>query len=142
MPKVNPIAIAVICVLGAVIVTLALLPLMTKPSSYTPPPKRGSWAPPFNPGNLPALKPPLKRVCLPGTLGYNGLVTCYNQNDCTACLDDKTLECVTVNNTKNQLVDPTTNLLDPPAPIHLYRKANGESSGRGVKKMCYEPNAP
>ena len=142
MPKVNPIAIAVICVLGAVIVTLALLPLMTKPSSYTPPPKRGSWAPPFNPGNLPALKPPLKRVCLPGTLGYNGLVTCYNQNDCTACLDDKTLECVTVNNTKNQLVDPTTNLLDPPAPIHLYRKANGECSGRGVKKMCDEPNAP
>lgn len=142
MPQVNPIAIAVFCVLGAVVITLALLPVFTKTSSYTPPPKRGSWAPPYDPGNLPNIKPSNPHVCLPGTLGYNGLITCNRQADCKSCTDDSTLECVTVNNTNNQIVNADTKQLDPPVPIHLYRKANGTCSGRGTKKDCSDPNAP
>ena len=140
--KVNPIAIAVFCVLGAVIITLALLPVMAKVSAYTPPPRRGSWAPPFDPGNLPSVKPSNPQVCLPGTLGYNGLVTCTRQTDCKSCTDDSTLECVTINNTNSQLVEPDTKQLNPPVPVHLYKKANGTCSGRGVQKSCDDPNAP
>lgn len=138
----NPIAIAVLCVLGAVILTLAFLPLMTKSSGYTPPPKRQSWAPPFDPGTLPSIKPSNPQVCLPGTLGYNGLVTCTRQTDCASCTDDKTLECVTINNINNQLVDANNKTLNPPVPIHLYKKANGVCSGRGTQKSCDDPNAP
>lgn len=143
MPKnISPLAIAVLCVLGAVIITLAFLPLMTKSSSYVPPPKRGAWAPPFDPGNVPNIKPSNPRVCLPGTLGYNGLVSCTRQTDCHSCTDDNTLQCATVSNTSNQMVDPNTKELNPPVPIHLYRKANGVCSGRGTQKDCSDPNAP
>ena len=144
MPKMtmSPVAIAVICVLGAVVITFAFLPLMTKASTYVPPPKRGSWAPPFDPGNVPNIKPSNPNVCLPGTLGYNGLVTCTRQADCHSCTDDSTLQCITVNNTSNQLVDPGSKELSPPVPIHLYRKANGMCSGRGEQKSCDDPNAP
>jgi hypothetical protein len=142
MPKANPIAIAVFCVLGAVIITLALLPVFTKASNYVPPPKRGSWAPPFDPGNLPNIKPSNPQVCLPGTLGYNGLVTCTRQTDCKSCTDDNTLQCVTINNNNSQILDPSSKQLNPPVPVHLYRKGNGVCSGRGTQKSCDNPGAP
>lgn len=142
MSPINPIAIAVLCVLGAVIITLAFLPLMTKSSSYVAPKKRTSWAPPFDPGNLPSTTPSNPVVCLPGTLGYNGLVTCTRQTDCASCIDNKTLECVTINNTNNQIVDSNTKTLNPPVPVHLYKKANGICSGRGTQMPCTDPGAP
>lgn len=148
MPQVtiNAVGIAIVCVFVAIVITLSFLPLMTKASSYTPPPKRGSWTPPYSPGTLPNIKPSNPRVCLPGTLGYAGLVTCTRQTDCNACTDSgkntDALECVTINNTNNQLVNPTTKQLDPPVNIHLYRKGNGVCSGRGIQKTCDDPNAP
>jgi len=141
-----PIGIAGLCVLAAAIITLAFLPLMTKQSSYVPPPQRGSWAPPYTPGTLPSVPPTSKKVCLPGTLGYNGLVSCSRQSDCTSCTDNgkntDALECVTISGTSNQLVDPTTQQLNPPVNVHLYRKGNGLCSGRGTQKSCDDPNAP
>lgn len=147
--KLDPVSIALICVFGAVVVTLACLPLMTKQASYTPPPTRTSWAPPYDPGYLPSVKPTNKQVCLPGTLGYNGLVTCNRQTDCNSCSDNTgsnstmgPLECVTVNNSNNQIVDPSSNQLNPPATVHLYRKADGLCSGRGTQKSCGDLEAP
>jgi hypothetical protein len=83
---------------------------------------------------------------LPGTLGYKGLVTCTRQTDCNSCKEQnqnvQQLECVTVNNVHNQILDPNTKTLNPPAPIHLFRPANGVCSGRGSLKTCDDPNAP
>jgi hypothetical protein len=141
--SINAIGIAVICVFVMIVITLACLPLMTSISSYTPPAKRTSWAPPYDPGTLPNVKPTSSKVCLPGTLGYNGLVTCARQTDCNSCSDlNVSLQCVPVNNTNNQILNPETKELDPPAKIDLYRKADGTCSGRGTQKSCDDANAP
>lgn len=140
---INAIGIAIICVFATVVILLACLPLMTKSSAYTPPPKRTSWSPPYNPGQLPSVTPTSSKVCLPGTLGYNGLVTCTRQTDCNSCTDkDVSLECVTINNTNNQILDPNTKELNPPVQIDLYNKGNGVCSGRGTQKSCDDSEAP
>ena len=143
-PKLDPIAIAIICVFGAVVITLAFLPLMTKTSAYTPEAARSSWAPPYDPGKLPAIKPTVTHVCLPGKLGYNGLVTCNRPTDCNSCTDNNNpeqLDCITISS-NSQILDPKTNQLNPPQNVHLYRKANGVCSGRGTQKSCGDLDAP
>ena len=139
LPQIIGISLGVFVVCLAIVLGLSLA--VSKKTKWTPPAKRNGWAPAYSPPESSRITPTQKTACLPGSMGYSGLVTCEQQSDCDNCVEKPQghpMACVTVTG-QNQMLTPeslNSKTQDPtlfhPVEIDLFRPSAGTCSGRGT----------
>ena len=118
-----------------------LLYFVSSGQAFSPPSKRTGWSPSSSIPGSSRISPTEETACLPGSLGYSGLVNCTQQSDCDKCIEKpqgEPMECVTVTG-GNQMLQPESlnssskdATLFEPVTVDLYRPASGTCSGRGA----------